>query len=412
MSNDKAITLEQLFRYKRPWGQLPHQDAAIIELEEDLSANGYAVAMRRDRPWFKSWSQDGKQPDPIFLAPAQAIIKTWEGCKLAAYKCPAGVWTIGWGATTVNGAAVREGDKISQALADELLRAEILRIATELHQIIPAVAKWGGNQQAALISWAYNVGLGAVKDSTLRRRINAGEGGTAVIPQELPKWNKSNGAPLEGLTRRRAAEVELFIGKPPAQQQQPIKLSPSSHFSSAPPAPAHANPLPVAWENQNDNASGTGYRECFSSSCAMLARFWGKVANDDAYNVIRGRYGDSTNAQAQLAALRSLGLTANFATNGDRSDLEAEIKAGRPVAVGWLHHGSVSAPSGGGHWTVVIGYTESAAIHNDPNGEADLAAGGYTANTNGAGQHYSWKNWLPRWEADGPGSGWLLTCHP
>jgi hypothetical protein len=61
-------------------------------------------------------------------------------------------------------------------------------------------------------------------------------------------------------------------------------------FSSAPPAPpapVHANPLPVAWENQNDNASGTGYRECFSSSCAMLARYWGKVSSDDAYNLIR-----------------------------------------------------------------------------------------------------------------------------
>jgi hypothetical protein len=39
-------------------------------------------------------------------------------------------------------------------------------------------------------------------------------------------------------------------------------------------------------------------------------------------------------------------------------------------------------------------------------------AGGYTANTNGAGQHYSWKNWQPRWEADGKSTGWLLTCHP
>ena len=47
-----------------------------------------------------------------------------------------------------------------------------------------------------------------------------------------------------------------------------------------------------------------------------------------------------------------------------------------------------------------------------PNGEADLVPGGYTSNTNGAGQHYSWKNWLPRWEADGPGTGWLLSCHP
>jgi hypothetical protein len=61
---------------------------------------------------------------------------------------------------------------------------------------------------------------------------------------------------------------------------------------------------------------------------------------------------------------------------------------------------------------VVIGFTPSAAIHNDPNGEADLVHGGYTANRNGAAQHYSWKNWLPRWQADGPGTGWHLTCHP
>ena len=121
---------------------------------------------------------------------------------------------------------------------------------------------------------------------------------------------------------------------------------------------------------------------------------------------------DSTSAEAQLSALRSLGLTANFATNGDRAALEQQINMGRPVAVGWLHHGSVSAPSGGGHWSVVIGFTEAVAIHNDPNGEADLVAGGYTANTNGAGQHYSWKNWQPRWEADGNSTGWLLTCHP
>ena len=89
MSNDKAITLEQLLRYKKPWGQLPHQDAAIIELEEDLAANGYAVAMRRDRPWFKAWSQSGKQADAIYLAPSESLIKKWEGCKLIAYPDPA-----------------------------------------------------------------------------------------------------------------------------------------------------------------------------------------------------------------------------------------------------------------------------------------------------------------------------------
>ncbi len=60
MANPAPITLQQLFRYYRG---LPHQTAAIGQLEADLAANGYAVAMRRDRPWFQVWSQDGKQLD-------------------------------------------------------------------------------------------------------------------------------------------------------------------------------------------------------------------------------------------------------------------------------------------------------------------------------------------------------------
>ena len=171
------------------------------------------------------------------------------------------------------------------------------------------------------------------------------------------------------------------------------------------------NPLSVKWQSQLDNKSGTGYRECFSSSCAMLAMYWGKVANDDAYNAIRGKYGDTTSAEAQLAALRSLGLKADFHTNGTPAALEREIDAGRPVAAGWLHKGPVSAPSGGGHWSVVIGYTAAAWIQNDPNGEALLVQGGYAKNTNGAGLAYSRKNWNPRWMPGGSG-GWYLTCRP
>jgi len=204
----------------------PHQLAALTAHDESLTD---AQRQGFTELWRAAGSPAAQQSDPIYLAP-QKIIKEFEGCKLAAYKCPAGIWTIGWGATIVNGAAVRDGDKISQDLADELLRAEILRIAAELHQIIPASAKWGGNQQAAIISWAYNVGLGAAKDSTLRKRINAGEGGTTVIPQELPKWDKANGQPLAGLTRRRAAEVALFIGA--AIPPPPARFTPSSPLST------------------------------------------------------------------------------------------------------------------------------------------------------------------------------------
>jgi hypothetical protein len=184
------------------------------------------------------------------------------------------------------------------------------------------------------------------------------------------------------------------------------------NFHKAPPAPAAPafnNPLQVKWQSQLDNKSGTGYRECFSSSCAMLAMYWGAIDNDDAYNAIRSKYGDSTSNEAQLLALRSLGLHANFHTDGTPASLKAEINAGRPVAVGWLHKGPAHAPSGGGHWSVVISCDDDHWILNDPNGEADLVNGGYTPNTNGAGVVYSRKNWEPRWMPGGSG-GWYLTC--
>ena len=171
-----------------------------------------------------------------------------------------------------------------------------------------------------------------------------------------------------------------------------------------------AKTLTVPYFYQLDNQSGTGYRECFSSSCAMIAAYYGKVKTDDEYNKIRAKYGDTTDKDAQLATLRSLGLQATFITNGNSAKLENELRNGRPVAVGWLHHGSVKQPTGGGHWTCCIGFTADAFVHNDPNGEADLVNGGYvsTSAAKGKGVKYSKKNWLPRWECDGSGTGWAI----
>jgi hypothetical protein len=179
-------------------------------------------------------------------------------------------------------------------------------------------------------------------------------------------------------------------------------------YRKKPEVTSTGNPLTVPYQSQNDNASGTGYRECFSSSCAMVAMYYGKIENDDAYNLVRQKYGDSTDAQAQVRTLRSLGLEANFISNGTTADIRACIDAGRPVPVGWLHHGSASAPSGGGHYSVVVGYTDKAWIVNDPNGEANLSAGGYTSNTDGSNQSYSFKNFNPRWIVEGEGSGWMM----
>lgn len=142
----------------------------------------------------------------------------------------------------------------------------------------------------------------------------------------------------------------------------------------------------------------------------MIARYYGKVTSDDQYNKLRAKYGDTTNPQSHVAALKAVGLHPEYLQNGTAEDLMNEIDAGRPVAVGWLHKGSASHPTGGGHWSVIIGYTPTHFILHDPNGEANLVHGGYDNHSNGRAIHYSRKNWLPRWEVEGPGTGWYMTC--
>lgn len=178
---------------------------------------------------------------------------------------------------------------------------------------------------------------------------------------------------------------------------------------AAPPAASRVR-LAVPYEFQNDNASGNGCDECFSSSCAMVARYYGMVRNDDEYNRIRAKFGDSTSSDVQLKALHHLGLVAVFRTNGTLADLERLIRNGQPVPVGWLHKGPVTAPYGGGHWSVVIGFDDASFIHNDPNGEANMISGGYvsTSGTAGRGIAYSRKNWSRRWLVDGNASGWFF----
>jgi GH24 family phage-related lysozyme (muramidase) len=221
-----SIRPSDLFRYYK---SLPHQMAAVSELEEELLKQ-VPDLFNRDQPWFKTWSQAGKQPDrPAWFDPARKIVAEFEGCRLEPYLCSAGVATQGYGRTgkgiTIGGPA------ISQAQADQWLAEDLQRFADGIHRLLPGSQLWGANQQAALISWAFNVGLGAVESSTLRKRLLAGESGVIVIPQELPKWDKANGKPLAGLTRRRAAEVALFAGKPPLQQSAP-RFTPASPFTT------------------------------------------------------------------------------------------------------------------------------------------------------------------------------------
>ncbi|MFO0039755.1 MAG: glycoside hydrolase family protein [Synechococcaceae cyanobacterium] len=343
-------------------------------------------------------------------AAAEQMIASFEGFRSQAYPDPLSggePWTIGYGFTRWQGQPVTPGLTISRADADAALAEGVRACAAHLAGTIPHWGEMDNHQRCALIDFAWNLGQDFYGD----------EANFATISRDLRErlWNAvptdlllycNPGTPVEaGLRRRRQAEADLWRQAAPG----PVPASATAKPASAP--LAHPNPLPVPWFDQLLMGDGQGWRDCFTASSAMLAAYWGKEPNEDSYNRVRQCYGDSTSSEAQLQALRSLGLQAQFGTDGTFELLQREIDAGRPVAVGWLHHGPASAPSGGGHWTVVIGYDATGVIMNDPNGSCDLVNGGYPSNHNGAHQHYSFRNWGPRWRVNGTG-GWYLTCHP
>jgi GH24 family phage-related lysozyme (muramidase) len=381
-------------------GQLsPHQLAALGRLDETLTDD-------QRQEFTDLWRAEGSPAaaaDPAWLAPTMGLIKPWEGLRLEAYRCPAGVPSLGYGSTRIDGRAVRMGDTITTVEAESLLRRELLDLfGPGLFALLPMASRWRPEQQAALLSWAFNVGLGAAEESTLRKRVLAGEDPVLVVREELPRWDKADGKTLPGLARRRAAEVALFAGG-----QQPAK-------------PAAVRPLAVRYMRQTDSAlagehdSSASDEMCFSSTCAMLADFLkpgsfpGPQGDDQYLQRLRAMGGKTTVPQAHIKLLNSIGIPARFVSNGDWAAIEAQLARGIPVPVGWLHHGPASRPTGGGHWSLVTDLTADAVIMHDPNGEADLVNGGYLPNLNGASQRYSRKNWGPRWLVDGPRSGWMI----
>jgi len=130
------------------------------------------------------------------------LIKHFEGCELNAYKCPAGVWTIGYG--HIKG--VQEGDVITEQQADEMLVEELNEYENYINTLV--TVPLNQNQYDALVSWVYNLGSSNLQASTLLKVLNAGDYDN--VPEQIMRWNKAGGKVLEGLTRRRQAEADLF----------------------------------------------------------------------------------------------------------------------------------------------------------------------------------------------------------
>jgi lysozyme len=136
------------------------------------------------------------------------LCRRFEGLRLTPYLCPAGVPTIGYGATRyADGRPVLLTDP--PVTIDDAERMLLLQIERTYLPAVQALCPGvGGPRLAALTDFAFNLGVGALRASTLRKRVLAGD--WDAVPGELLRWNKAGGHVLKGLTLRRQAEADLI----------------------------------------------------------------------------------------------------------------------------------------------------------------------------------------------------------
>lgn len=377
------------------------------------------------------------------------LIQKFEGLEQTAYPDPGSggdPWTIGYGHT---GPDVYPGLWISKLQAEELLVKDLRRFEDAVETLIDV--ELNQNEFDALVSFAFNVGEGALGDSTLRRRLNAGEDKCPVFQQELPRWVNGANGPMPGLVRRREAEAELAC-TPVRETKETFLLRAVRYFkeekhqidalnalwgeldpvqrdwfitayrgSQALPEPAEEYenffPLDVPYFYQRDSKTGMSERMCFTSSMTMALDYIDPEVidgDDDWYLSIVLYFGDTVSSEAQIKAARSLGYDASFHMDGSQDDLEEILNDGTPVPIGVLHKGPVDYPTGGGHWLCLVGHDDTHFIVHDPFGEMDLINGGYvkTGPTDGKFVRYSKKNLMKRWLISNDHDGWLVSINP
>lgn len=134
------------------------------------------------------------------------LIKVSEGCKLTAYQCPAGVWTIGYGCTGVD---IKKGLVWTQEQAGAELDILALDVLRKAMKASPNLVLASPNKQVAIADFIYNLGIGNYKKSTLKKYVD--QSNWLAASGEIKKWDKAGGTTLKGLTIRRKKESELLL---------------------------------------------------------------------------------------------------------------------------------------------------------------------------------------------------------
>jgi len=222
------LTLEEFTSFFQWYKGETHQMDAVGELWRKMPVS----LLESDADWVVRYRSGPAKSEPGAISVINdagiALIKEFEGLRLDAYVCPAGVLTIGYGST---GEHVYAGQHITEPEAEELLRLDLARFEDSVSKSVKVLLV--DDEYAALVSFSFNVGCGAFESSTLLRRLNAGEPKERVFTEELVKWVNGPDGPLPGLVRRREAEIELAVdgSVPGAPATETEKLTPYAPYA-------------------------------------------------------------------------------------------------------------------------------------------------------------------------------------
>nr|BDD46107.1 hypothetical protein 6 [bacterium] len=199
----KQFSADEFKRFFVYYQDLAHQQEAVEELWRRMPTD----LLRDDALWVKLYrtAPEVEEATGHINQAGVDLIKSFEGLRLEPYYCSGGVLTIGYGCTR----DVDQFTVITEEEAEQRLREDLVRFEEAVRRQIKVPLT--PNQFAALVSFTFNLGEGALHESTLRRRLNEGQDVNSVISQEFPKWVRAGGQVLYGLQRRRDAEIALAI---------------------------------------------------------------------------------------------------------------------------------------------------------------------------------------------------------
>ncbi len=283
-----------------------------------------------------------------------ALIKSFEGCHLTAYLCPAGVWTIGYGHT----AGVKEGQVITQAQADNFLKEDL---AKHEKYVTATGLSLNQNQFDALVSFTYNCGNGNLKTLIANRTL-------AEIAEAILLYNKSKGKVLDGLVKRRKAEQTLFLEN---EQEVEVKMIKPVDYKQTD-TRWKSNKYAVDGESSTIGSAGCGPTALADCLAAIVSPYIDPLtlaawSRDHNYKVKAS--GTSYNFFVPCAAaygvkVRRLNTSTVYGKSNDavHSQVLAELQAGNWI-IACMGKGIWTSS---GHYVVAYGYQGGNVYINDP----------------------------------------------